>query len=96
MNIRVEGKQFQPEPTFENAIYKIKANSLKNITSIDMNVSAITSNKPFSSYEHIKAYLMPWILLQLPVKSPQSTNHFSSMHTKGKQSDTNSKILGSS
>ena len=31
-----------------------------------MNVSAITSNKPFSYYEHLKSDLMPCILLQSP------------------------------
>ena len=40
-----EAAKFEPEPTFEKTINEIKANSLKSITSIDMNVSAITSNK---------------------------------------------------
>ena len=59
-----EAAKFEPEPTFENTINEIKANHFKSITSIDMNVSAITSNKPSLSCEHIKSYLMPWILLQ--------------------------------
>ena len=38
--------QFEPELTFENNINEIKANSLKSITSIDVNVSVTTLNKP--------------------------------------------------
>ena len=78
INNSFEAAKFKPEPTFGNTINEIKANHLKSITSIDMNVSAITSNKPSLSYEHIKSNLMPWILLQSPEKSPQFTNHLSS------------------
>ena len=37
-----EAEKFEPEPTFDNTINEIKANDLKSITSIDINVSAIT------------------------------------------------------
>ena len=53
-----KAKKIEPEPTFENTINEIKANYLKNITSIDMNVSAITSNKPHLSSEHLKLDFM--------------------------------------
>ena len=63
MNKRIEVSEFEPEPTFEKTINDIKANHLKSITSINMNVSAITSNKPPLSSEHLKSDLIPWILL---------------------------------
>ena len=68
MNNIIEAEKFEPEPTFENTINEIKFNHLKVITSIDMNVSAITSNKPSSSSEHLKSDLIPCILLQSPGK----------------------------
>ena len=37
-----ESEKFEPEPTFEKNINDIKANHLKSITSIDMDVSFIT------------------------------------------------------
>ena len=46
MNNRFEAAKFEPNPTFENTISDIKANPLKSITYIDMNISAITLNKP--------------------------------------------------
>ena len=46
INSSFEVEKLELEPTFENAINDIKANHLKSITSIDMNVSAITSKKP--------------------------------------------------
>ena len=64
INIRIKVAKFEPEPTFEKNINEIKADHLKIITSIDMNVSDITLKKNSSSYEHLKYYLMPWILLQ--------------------------------
>ena len=79
-----EVEKFEPEPTFENTINEIKANHSKSITSIDMNVSPITYNKPSLSSEHLKSNLMPWILLQSPEKSPQSTNRLSSIYPYGK------------
>ena len=63
-NKRIEATKFEPETTFENTMNYIKANHLKSITSIDMNLSAITSNKPSFCSEHLKFDLMPWILLQ--------------------------------
>ena len=83
MNSTIEVAKFKPEPTFEKTTNGIKDNHLKNITSIDMNVSSITSNKHFLSSEHLKSDLMPWILLQSPGKSPQLTKHLSSIHPKG-------------
>ena len=61
MNNIFEAATFKPEPTFEKTINDIKADNLKSITSIDMNVSAITLNKPYSYSEHLKYDLIPWI-----------------------------------
>ena len=83
INNSFEAATFEPEPTFEKTINDIKANHLKIITSIDINVSSITSNKPSSSFEHLKFDLMSWILLKAPEKSPQFTNHLSSMYPNG-------------
>ena len=63
-NSIIEVAKFTPEPTFEKTTNDIKDNHLKNITSIDMNVSSITSNRTSLSSEHIKSNLIPWILLQ--------------------------------
>ena len=49
INNSYEAEKFETEPTFENTLNNIIADNLKNITYIDMNVSAITLNKP-SSY----------------------------------------------
>ena len=83
MNNSFEAEKFESEPTFENTNNEVKANHLKSITYIDMNVSAITYNKPSSPYEHLKSDIMPWILLLSPVKSSKFTNHLSSMYPKG-------------
>ena len=64
MNGSFEAENFEPEPIFENTINDIKANHFKIITFVDMNISAITSNKPSSYYEHLKSDIMPFILLQ--------------------------------
>ena len=82
MNRRIEVKYFEPEPTFENTINEIRSNHLRSITSIDMNVSAITLNQHSLSYEHLKYDIMTCILLQSPGKSPQFTKYLSSMHPK--------------
>ena len=66
MNNIFEAAKSEPEPEFEKTINEIKANNLKSITSIIMNISAITSNKPYFSSEHLKIDLMPWILQQSP------------------------------
>ena len=66
MNNRIKAAKFEPEPTFENTINDIKDNHLKFITSIAMNISAINSNKPSSSFEHLKSDLVPFIILQSP------------------------------
>ena len=55
---------------------------MKIITSLDMNTSYITSNKPSSSYEHLNANLMTLIVLQSHGKSPQFNKHLSSVHLK--------------
>ena len=83
MNIRFEVENFEPEPTFENTINEIKANHLEIITSIDINVSAVTFITPYSYSGYLKSYPMPWILLLLPVKPPPFTKHLSSMQPKG-------------
>ena len=84
LNSRIEAAKFEPEATLEKTINYIKIDNLKSITSITMNLSAIALNKPSSSSEHQKSDLVPWIILQSPVRSPQFTKHLSSMHTKGK------------
>ena len=83
MNSIIEVAKFKPEPTFEKTNNEIKYNHLKHITSIDMNVSSITSNKHFLSSEHLKSDLMPCIFLESLGKSPQFTKYLSSMHLKG-------------
>ena len=83
INNSFKAEKFEPEPTFENTINEIKANHSKSITSIDMNVSPITYNKPYLSSEHLKYDIMPWIILQSPEKSPQFTNHLSSIYPNG-------------
>ena len=83
MNSIIEVSKIKPEPTFEKTTNEIKDNHLKNITSIDMNVSSITSERYSSSSEHIESDLIPWILLQSLGKSPQFTKHLSSMQPKG-------------
>ena len=80
----IEASKFEPEPTFENTINDIKENYMKSIASAAMNLLAITLDKPYSSSEHLKYDLMPWILLQSPEKSPQFTKHLSLMQPKGK------------
>ena len=54
MNSRIEAAKFESEPKFENTINEIEDNHLKGITYIDMNLSAITSNKTSSSSKHLK------------------------------------------
>ena len=83
MNRRINAKEFEPETTFENNIYEIKANNMKIINSLDTNISAITPNKPSSSSKHLNANIMTWILLQLPGKPPKSNKNLSSMHLEG-------------
>ena len=82
MNSIIEVAKFKPEPIFEKTTNEIKDNNFKSITSVDMNLSSITSNKPSSYYEHQNTYIMPWILLKLPRKIPQFTKHLSSIHPK--------------
>ena len=82
MNNIIKAAKFEPEPTFENINNEIKDNCLKSITSISIHLSDITLNKPSSSFENIKAYLVPWIILQSPGKSPQITKYWYSMHPK--------------
>ena len=77
MNDRIKSAKIESEPSFRKTIDDIKATNFKSITSIDKNVSDITSNKQYSSSEHLKSYLMPWILLQSPGKLPQFTKHSS-------------------
>ena len=63
---RIEATKFEPETTFENNIDEIKADNVKIITSLYINLSAIASKKPSLSYEHLNTDLMPWIVLQSP------------------------------
>ena len=49
-----EAEKIEPEPTFEKTINDINANNFKVITSVDMNVSDITSNTPSLSSKHLK------------------------------------------
>ena len=53
INNRFESEKFEQEPTFEKTINDIKANHLKSITSIGINISAITSDKTSLSSEHL-------------------------------------------
>ena len=76
-------EKFKPETTFEKKINEIKADHMKIITSLDMDLSAITLNKPSSSSEDLNAYLMPWIILKATEKSPQFTNHMSYLNLEG-------------
>ena len=64
MNSIIEAETFEPETTFENNINEIKYYCMKSVTSLDMNLSAITLEKPLSSSENIKFYLMSCILLK--------------------------------
>ena len=74
MNRRIEVSKFESEPTFGKTMNENKANHFKIITSIDMNVSAITSNKPSLSYEYIESDLIPWILLLSRLNRHNSSN----------------------
>ena len=60
----IEVAKLKPEPTFQNTINEIKDNHFKSITSITMNISAIASNKTYSSSEHLQEDLMKGILIQ--------------------------------
>ena len=68
MNNNFQASKFEPETKFDKTITETKANNLKIITSIEMNVSDITSNKHSSYYEYLKSNLMPSIILLSPVK----------------------------
>ena len=46
-NNSFEAAKFEPEPIFEKINNEIKYDYLKSITYIDMNLSAITSNRPY-------------------------------------------------
>ena len=46
INNSFKAEHFEPEPTLEKTINEIKANHLKSITSIYMNVSAINLKNP--------------------------------------------------
>ena len=76
-------EKFEPETTFDNNIDNIKDDHIIITTSLGMNISAITSNKYSSTFGDIKTNIMTWILLKLPGKSPQFTNHLTSMHLEG-------------
>ena len=71
VNNSFEAAKFEPEPKFETTLNNIKANHLKSIDSIDINVSAITLNKPSSSSEHLKSDLVSWI----PPQSPENCHN---------------------
>ena len=68
MNSRKKAAKFEPETAFENNIDDIKSDKTKIITSLDMNLLYITSNKPSSSSEHLNSNLMPCIIPQSPGK----------------------------
>ena len=82
MNSRIEATKLEPEIIFEKNIYEIKADNMKIITSLDMNLSPITSNTHSLSYEHLNYNIMPQIFLQSPGKSPLFIKHFLSIHLK--------------
>ena len=56
---------------------------MKSIASIDINVSDIPWKKPYLSCEDLKTDLMPWIILQSTIKSPQFTDILSSIYSNG-------------
>ena len=66
VNCRIEATKFEPEATFKNNIDDVKVYHVKSMTSLDINISAITSNKPSLFSEHLNANLMIWIVLQSP------------------------------
>ena len=82
INTKIEVEKFEPEPTFENTINKIKDNNLTIITPNDMNLLDIPFNKTSSSTENLKSDLMPRVVLQSPGKPPQFTKHLSSIQSK--------------
>ena len=53
VGFKIEPAKFEPETRIENKIDEIKYDHLKNIDSLDMNVSGIKSNNTYSSYEYI-------------------------------------------
>ena len=75
VNSIIEAKQFEPETAFERNIDKIKYDHVKIITSHEMNLLDITSNKPYLCFEHLNDYIMAWVVLQPPVKSIKCTKH---------------------
>ena len=77
MNNITEAEKLEPELKFEKTINDIKDNHLENITSIEMNLSAINLNKSSTFSEHLISYITPWILLQSPGGPSEFTNRFS-------------------
>ena len=96
MNRRIEVTNFEPETIFDKNIDEIKAGHTKTINSLDMNILDITSNKPSLFSEHLNKDLMPWIVIQSTVESPQFSKNVSSMHLKGNTQLKKSKIVGCS
>ena len=79
MNSGIEAEKFEPKKKIENKIDEIKSDHMKSIIYLDINISAIKSNKP----ENIYADLMPWILLKSPEQSPQFASHLYSLNLEG-------------
>ena len=57
-------EKFEPKTKFEKNIDEIKADHMKIITSIDMNISAIVSKKTYYFYKHLNTNIMPRIILK--------------------------------
>ena len=51
VSVNIEAVKSEPEATFEMKLDQLKADHMKTIGSLDMEVLAIESNKPSSSFE---------------------------------------------
>ena len=89
VNSRIEGTKFELETTFEINIDEINADNVKSITSLDINLSDITSNIPSLYSGHLNENITSWIFLKSPEKLLQLTKHLSNMYLEG---DTKLKI----
>ena len=64
INSIIEVKKFEPGTTFEKNIDKTKANHMKIITALYMNIKDINSDKPSFPSEHLNANPMLYIVLK--------------------------------
>ena len=64
INSIIEVKKFEPGTTFAKNIDKTKADRMKIITALYMNIQAINSDKPSFPSEHLNANPMLYIVLK--------------------------------